>query len=531
MKLLLADDEKYTREGLYSRIDWNSLGIHQVELAGNGLEGMAKAREFYPDIILTDVRMPKMDGITMAFRIREYVPDCSIIFMSGYSDKEYLKAAIKLAAVSYVEKPLDEKEIQEALQAAVKAQKEYGKRAGEESEHGDRLWAGMKALMQQEALKLTRRQELGEMERRNLQLLCSEECLSMLYTTWLVQIAGKKGETGPEGRALLEYLSSRLHSGLKEKGLFSLYGIKEDDLILLHIGEKKDGSNDVAGNPQRLLKWMQELLDPYCCYYISCGSKEEGAKRIYESYNNAVILLQQSFFGTAVRGFLYGEERAGDSILELTEERVQSFQELLYLGSLEEAGTFVQNIVRELGEKSGTLVFYAKDYFYRCMLALMEAAERRGLEEFAGWDEARLHERIWECRYLGQIEAFLMECLARYFEFAEGGGKQRISDKIAYYVQKHYMEQELSLTSIAGKFGLTASYLCIVFKKECGMTLTRYIAEYRIKKAKEHLSDPDQKIKEVASQTGYADSNYFIKVFRKMEGMTPHEYQRSRRRK
>ena len=115
MKLLIVDDEKLTRDGLMSNIDWKSLGIDAIAQADDGLHGYEAALAFQPDIILSDVRMPRMSGIEMAEKLQLVNPALSIIFMSGYSDKEYLKAAIKLKAVSYVEKPIDLEELSETV--------------------------------------------------------------------------------------------------------------------------------------------------------------------------------------------------------------------------------------------------------------------------------------------------------------------------------------------------------------------------------------------------------------------------------
>ena len=98
MKLLIVDDEKITRDGLMHRIDWKALGIDSVACADDGIHGMETALAFQPDILLSDVRMPRMTGIEMAEKLQSMNPQLSIIFMSGYSDKEYLKAAIKLKA-------------------------------------------------------------------------------------------------------------------------------------------------------------------------------------------------------------------------------------------------------------------------------------------------------------------------------------------------------------------------------------------------------------------------------------------------
>ena len=111
MKLLIVDDEELTRTGVISSIDWQSIGIQEVLQADDGINGIEMARVHRPDIVLCDVRMPRLDGIAMLEQLEEILPDIVPVFMSGYSDKEYLKAAIKLKAVNYIEKPLNPVEI------------------------------------------------------------------------------------------------------------------------------------------------------------------------------------------------------------------------------------------------------------------------------------------------------------------------------------------------------------------------------------------------------------------------------------
>lgn len=118
MKLLIVDDEELTRTGVITSLDWVSLGIDEVLQADDGVHGLETARLCKPEIILCDVRMPRMDGISMLERLEKILPDTVPIFMSGYSDKEYLKAAIKLKAVNYIEKPFSISEIETAIREA-----------------------------------------------------------------------------------------------------------------------------------------------------------------------------------------------------------------------------------------------------------------------------------------------------------------------------------------------------------------------------------------------------------------------------
>ena len=135
MRVLMVEDEELTRDGIYRCIPWESLGIGEVYMAEDGEEGLQKAMEYQPDIIMADVRMPRMDGITMAFEIRKKLKGCRFIFISGYCDKEYLKSAIQLSAVNYIEKPIEPSEILEALKKSILQVEEERRRNAMEQEY------------------------------------------------------------------------------------------------------------------------------------------------------------------------------------------------------------------------------------------------------------------------------------------------------------------------------------------------------------------------------------------------------------
>lgn len=114
--VLIVDDEVMPRTILKEHIPWENLSVAQVCLAADGEEALEQAHRFRPEIIISDIKMPRLNGLEMAAAVREFLPSCQFIFLSGYSDKEYLKSAIRLRAVSYVEKPLNLEEITEVLE-------------------------------------------------------------------------------------------------------------------------------------------------------------------------------------------------------------------------------------------------------------------------------------------------------------------------------------------------------------------------------------------------------------------------------
>jgi len=119
LKLLIVEDEKITRESLETLIPWNELGIGEIKSAKNGQEALETVKNYIPDILLCDVRMPRMDGIEFSKRLKNIFPKCKIVFISGYAEKEYLLSAIRLNAIDYIEKPLNIEKIKSTMKKVV----------------------------------------------------------------------------------------------------------------------------------------------------------------------------------------------------------------------------------------------------------------------------------------------------------------------------------------------------------------------------------------------------------------------------
>lgn len=128
-KALIVDDEELTRDGIRASINWDSFQIDTVLEAQDGREGLELAEKYKPEVVLTDVRMPQMNGTEMVEKLRKFLPETGVIFMSGYSDKEYLMAAIRYKAVRYVEKPLDLLELEDAIREALEQYHQYNESA------------------------------------------------------------------------------------------------------------------------------------------------------------------------------------------------------------------------------------------------------------------------------------------------------------------------------------------------------------------------------------------------------------------
>lgn len=518
MRLLIVDDEELTRSGLISSISWHELGIEEVFQAADGLQGLEAAGEIRPEIILCDVRMPRMDGIRMAKEINRLLPDSAIIFMSGYSDKEYLKAAIRLRAVRYVEKPLNPVEICEAvLEAAEHCRKR------------------LKVLQSETHLLAEQTRELALLLtfpyrknsnsiRRLWSLLHLPPAAQTSVTVMLLKFDTQALFT--DGTLLT--LPDAINTFLKSYGLFALVTHRYQNYLVIHIcGSRHFSSRDRT----EVLSFLETRLLPYRNYYITCGQNAADLSAAYQSYETSVFLMESSFFfepnTVLTSDTLAGSAPAKPVVSHIPSGLLQAFADAVLSQNEEAAICHLDDIHQFYYHNTTALSDHAKETYYRLFTCLEDsriklkitAADEpisdgktvmRYLEEF--FSLSMLHEAI-----LSRTHGFFHDLRHRTEE-------NPTIYLIKRYIRDSYARETLSVKDISEHIHLTASYLCTMFKAETNKTLNQYLTEFRMEQAKKLLKDPRYKISEISSLVGYSDGNYFGKSFKKTVGVSPSEY-------
>ncbi len=527
MRLLIVEDEEYTRMGIASMLPWEEMGIAGVETADDGINAIAAAEVFKPDIILTDVRMPRMDGIKMSFKIREFIPGCSIIFMSGYSDKEYLKSAIKLSAVNYIEKPINLDELKTTIESTVRQRLDEEAEKEKNIQINRQLNSTIPALKNQIALGLIKKSTINAQLVDYLNICFPGIRQNQRYITLLVSIfGGNKKITGfreTMQNAVCDLLSSRLSL----EGLDTVMVAKRDEtVIVVHISlSNKSGmpvENSEIGN---MCYRLSGILESFCDFMIVTGAPVDNLFDLYESYNTAVIALQRGFFYKPCTVLFY-EERHISLCFEFSDDMILSFYRALQSNNREECISFIKEIVEELRKYDGTPTSRVKDFFAKVVLQIERVAQMNGgsiFEENESPEASR--DLMFQLYFLSEIESYVIARLDIFFKAMDENRTENIlAQKIKRYIKENSSDQSLSLNSISGHFCLSGSYICVIFKKETGITINQYISECRMESAREYLENSTRKIKEIAVLVGYNDCNYFTKAFKKNVGITPQEY-------
>ncbi|MBU5480560.1 response regulator transcription factor [Blautia sp. MSJ-19] len=512
MKLLIVDDEELTRTGVISSLDWNSLGITEVLQADDGVHGLETARLCKPEIVLCDVRMPRMDGITMLERLEKFLPDTVPIFMSGYSDKEYLKAAIKLKAVNYIEKPFSLAEIEAAIREAreLYIQKVHSRRG--ETLHSMETASRL-------ALQLT--MPYG-MNASTIEQLARDLNLTLNGGTYFTAFIAKTSLFLESAAPPMTDFYQQFQDFLEPFHMKCIYLEKKMQYLVYFLFSQNEPT---ARQLQSVSNFLCEHFAEFGRYSMACGDTACGISKAYQTYTSAVILLQSSYFFPEntllttvelnetpdVQNNIFADTPAADfadALSHLDNAAAQTVLQRLY-DTFYKNHRFLQNPV--------------KDLYYKLFLCLEDA---RHQQKIAGSGNVEsIAETIDDCFTFPELHQTLLDKTAEYFEKAESTSQENPTIfLIKDYISKNYMNETLSVKDISTHVFLSTSYVCTFFKSETGQTLNQYLTEYRMEKAKQLLKDARFKISDISSRVGYSDGNYFGKSFKKYSGLSPSEY-------
>lgn len=505
LSVLIVDDEKMPRETLAGFIPWQELGVHKIFQAEDGASALDLAVEHQPDIIISDIKMPRMNGVQLAAEIRLKLPDCKFVFLSGYSDKEYLKSAIKLKAASFIEKPIDIDEISELVSALVKEcrrerKEQLGKKAFTEQELVKALWQSEISSELMEKLTLQKTAFVNP-ERSFTAVIIKPLCDSFMikeYSDLILQV-------------FADYRDAILLDISHQVGMLMICALNEDFSFiklkaLLHAYITK----------------VQEQY-PASHFFISLGSIEDSINGINNACINAQKTLKECFYYE----YNYVNPTSPSQKESFYEHKafLLKYSEALKSGKVSEAEAVLNSLVQELRIRKATDPEYVKNIFYQASILLVKQADTHNVAIYPAGNDKLLHELTLQNTLSGLARQMLLS--TRQF-FDETAKKDILNlnplARLTTYILEYYSDEELSIESLSKALSFTPNYLCNLFKKETGKTINQYITELRIQKSRELLTETNHKLCDISRKVGYVDAKYFTKLFTKTVGIGPRQY-------
>ena len=522
IRLLLVDDEVRTRKGLSSFIEKSALSIEIIGTAPNGMEGLALAKSLLPDIILTDVRMPRLDGIKLSTEVRKFLPDCQIIFISGYADKEYLKSAISLKAVSYVEKPVEESEILDALKKAIHNIEENRQRFDMAEQNRILQEQQQDMLRKNVALAFT----LPPAARPHIDdpaALYPDFWQHPWYCTLICQLNYKEGQ-----RNHLQNIPLRMENILEKHCGTYLFAQKKNDIFIIHLCGLKQSQPDLSRSlVRRIYEEMQTTLSAFADLFLAVGNPVPDPEQLYDSYINAIVCMKKLFFtGYNHVCFFQNADMAVGLPFRPEETLYSDFIRALKDGDDQEAAGIIARLFQKLRRTACRYEANSiKDVYCQLLMNLNSVCRERGLSDVLPNDGNFVWESISQSKTIFSLQNYLTDRLSFYFDaLTDREGTSLLAYRIRQYVETHFREPALSINRMAEDLHFTPAYLCQIFKNETGITINTYINTFRIGKAKDLLLTKDARLYEISYCVGYNDPNYFSRQFKRQVGMTPSEY-------
>lgn len=492
-KVMLVDDERFIRKSIRNRIDWEKLGVYVEAEAENGVEALALLATVNPQIVLVDIRMPLMDGLSFITEARKRYPGIHYVIMSAYSDFEYAKKAIQLGVEDYILKPVKAVELEKLLDKIVHELNEE---------------------------KLARRlQGMPVPDGPQLELKGAQIVALAFY------IENKEGLE----QLLESQLQSRLADNKAAVSVYYLRGYSYGDCYVFLLNGNSFEQDAVRECVEEI--WLQlGNLEGVAAWTEVMESNKTGqaAKRCISVLKRKLFYPERKII--TVRQLAVRSE-AEKQALQVRQKKIRDelnfvYQQLLKkeYGKLKDS---LEQLLKMIINRENTIFVIESSIAEIIVL----------LKQLLGGQEDNTESNIMFHRLQGkdyllcfktkeELEETLDEVIQNVLHTISEEDNQDVIVSIKQYIQNNFSDN-LSAGDIAGRFFLNASYLSAIFKERTGMNMAAYIEAVRMEKAKQLLEDRNWNITEIASQTGYAESNYFSKVFKKYTGMSPKQYRES----
>lgn len=485
------EDETVIRNGLLKHVLWKSLGVEEIRMAGNASEALDICTDYSPDIIISDIFMPGINGIELCRNLRSSFPETEIIFVTGYDNKEYLKAAIDLHAVRYVEKPVNREDISDAVKEAVR-----------------------------------RLQKTREQKAASLHSLFLNSSTLPFYTNGKNMFCAGILHFGKKGRAaeVKRKLQGCLVHWLKENQMSILAEIS-DSVTLSFLLSGRDRLPLEYSIKKELSCAMGQLFGRSGKWFLAIGSVVEKAEHITDSWQSA-FGAGKALAYLGWNNIVFSRELEESERYEPDGTIADRFAEAVFQKNKKEALGILDDFQQDLLKQR---VFLNGDirYIYSAMNFVIRRAKQAMCLDHTNKADDLDMDFFESAETFEELTQYLKESLSVLFENDESQKSTYLVKRVMDSIWREYMDSSLSIKTLAEQVYLTPTYLSNLFKKSTGLTIGQYMVDVRIENAKRLIRDPQLKFYQVSSMVGYEDPNYFAKIFKKKTGMTPSEYKES----
>ena len=532
LRVFLVEDESIIRETLRDTVPWSQYGYSFAGEAGDGEMALPLIRQVKPDVLITDIRMPFMDGLALSELVSREFPGMKIVIISGYDDFEYARQAINIGVDRYLLKPITKKALLNALEEL--KEKIEGERANrshlaqfhreaEEYEQYTRRVFFERVVAGQLSV-----QEIYESAAK-LDIDLRAQCYTIAFFSVLPEPAGSAETYSEPGARLRDAL---LEHFLKYPEYILLRWNLTTYAVLLK-GETAQ-MEELTRRCVDAVRSQYALHAPEQNWYVAAGRPTQRLSALPACFEEVsrlwacrYILPRQHVLTADTVSFLTGT--GSDCQLDqLDAGKVDPaiLSGVMQSASAQEIPSFVDEYIRNVEE-----ALSSKPFCQYLMLSVRFTAARfaaaLGVNQREAFAPLTCLELVGRNVTAADLRGYLSAILLRIVELRDQASSSQFRSLLKQavaYIDSHFAEESLSLNQVAREVNISANYLSAVFSQEMGATFTEYVTSKRMDRAKELLRTTDKRSGEVAAAVGYRDPHYFSFLFKKTQGCTPRDY-------
>lgn len=536
-KVMLVDDDAFARTNLKNLMNWEKYGYLICGEASNGANAIKMLQKTSPDIVITDISMPVMDGIGLIEYLVQSYPAVIVIALSGYDDFDYVRQSLKLGAIDYLLKHrLNETDLVNILQTASKRIQKESQALTREKNVAQQLYLGKEALKQEFLQQLTTG-TLTDQETIASQINSLEIDLTPEYLT--VMIIEIDDYTKLQSKYIIAELHSILKSFLdlvseilKECGKSLVFQLNAGRFVAIF---SFGNCHSQAYAQTQINSCIERIRNSIARYFnftvsLSVGRVTHSFKTIVQSYHEAEQFLKNKFFEGKDHvyrdsGFEPSEQSSFSIDIELEKKLLTELKSL----NIPKVNEIIEGIFSDIAAKK--INYQSTQMICIELINLVtRVARERNLEKmvYSAWESPYL--QLSKLETLNDLKQMVLELYCKLGQLLE---KMRVSDNYSEYTQKaihfinnHYQE-DISLDDAANFAGVSGSYLSRVFKEDSGKGFVEFLNWVRVERAKLMIENQSVKLKSIVKEVGFNNYNYFFKVFKDQVGLTPLDYERN----
>ena len=517
-KVFLVEDEVLTREGIRDNVDWKANGFEYCGEAADGETALLLLRAVKPDILITDIKMPFMDGLQLGKIVREHMPWIKIIILSGHDEFEYAKEAINLGVTEYLLKPITVQDMHKVLQKLAlqldqekKEQENLQKMQAQVEENQAMLRERLILKVVTGAVDSTEAIEKGQALGLDLIARC------YLIVILKFEIGDRSEQFNYEEYQKIQNVVSGLVGSNPD-----IFLLKKDwkELVLLMKGNIPQYLEEESGLLLESIK--NEVARSRYQLTVGVGKQKNRIADIYQSFIEAFVGIQNES-GLEKSNSNRGLEKA--ELLKVNKSAVETY---LNCGVKDDFEEFFTAYIQPLGD-TALKSYLIKNYiFMDVVLATAKLVHDLGGSVDLVIPELNSIETILATiKTIEQLKTEINKVLVKALIFRDSqtvGQHAKVIHQAKEFIDQHYMEPNLSLYEIASLVNLSSSHFSMVFSQETCQTFKEYLTTKRINKAKEMLRTTSLSSNDISYQVGFNDPHYFSFVFKKVSGFSPTEF-------